>query len=58
MNKFRLEFNDFSLQFDRDFGQAKRTGWSFSIGGSFVVTLDPSLFRALRLAWKAWRAPK
>jgi hypothetical protein len=40
------------VDFDRDYGCEHKTGWSVALDGSYVVELEPRLWRAL---WKAWR---
>jgi len=40
------------VDFDRDYGSENKTGWSVALDGSYVVELEPRLWRAL---WKAWR---
>jgi hypothetical protein len=39
------------VDFDRDYGCEYKTGWSVAIDDSYVVQLEPRLWRAL---WKAW----
>ena len=43
--------NNFSLQFDKDYGINKRTGWSICINGSFMSQLEKYLVVAI---WKAF----
>jgi len=40
------------IDFDRDYGCQHKTGWSVALNGSYVVQLEPRLWRAL---WKAYR---
>lgn len=53
MRRFCLELNRFQLEYDRDYGVAKRSGWSVAWHGSYAVQLDPWLLSAL---WRAWRS--
>lgn len=41
----------FKVDFDRDYGVDKRTGWSVCINGSYVSELEKYLFTALRKAF-------
>jgi hypothetical protein len=37
-NKIRMQFDDFSLHFDRNFGWSKATGWSLFRDGRAVLS--------------------
>lgn len=37
-NKVRLQFDDFSMHFDRNFGWSKATGWSLFRDGRTVLS--------------------
>jgi hypothetical protein len=44
------------LEFDRNYGVDKRTGWSVAIGGSYYVQFWPEPVTAVLIAiWRAWR---
>ena len=38
-NKVRMQFDDFSIHFDRNFGWSKKTGWSLFRDGQFILSL-------------------
>ena len=46
----KFQINNNILEFDRDYGIDKLTGWSIAINGSYVVQLEKSLWVAI---WKA-----
>lgn len=43
----------FSLQWDKDYGLLKKTGWTVTVDGLVIVHLKKSLLAALVLTW--WR---
>jgi len=45
----------FALEYDRDCGIDKRTGWSVKRDGLVLVALEPWLFIALLKAVRTWR---
>lgn len=47
VNTFRLQIGNYELEFDRDYGCDKRTGWTVIYDGSVVIELEPSLFKAI-----------
>lgn len=55
MKRFRLYINGLALEYDREYGAMKVTGWSISLHGAYAATLEPSLWRAIRKAWREWR---
>ena len=55
MRNFRFRWNRFELYHDIGFGADNIAGWSISWDGSFCARLEPSLFRAL---WIAFPPPK
>lgn len=42
----------FKLEWDREYGPSKRSGWSVCIDGSYVVELERSLLVALLKWWR------
>lgn len=52
MRRLCVEVNRLQVEFDRDYGIGKRTGWSVAWEGSYAVQLEPWLVIAL---WRAWR---
>ena len=42
------------LQWDKDYGCKRRTGWSVAVDGSFLVELEPWLVVALAKAVRTW----
>ena len=48
---------NFRLEFDRDYGIDKRTGWSIVVNGCFVVQLEPWLIVAIWKGCRNWRRP-
>ena len=50
MDRLRFKLNRFSVDFDRNYGVSKRTGWSIAINGHYLVELEKRLVKAI---WKA-----
>ena len=50
--------NQFKIEFDRNYGCYKRTGWSISINGSFYADLEKhvivAFFKAFHRYWFVW----
>jgi hypothetical protein len=44
------DHHDIRLEFDRDYGMSKRTGWSVSVDGSVLVEFASDPLLALSLA--------
>ena len=43
------------LDYDHEYGIHQRSGWSVALDGHYVVQLEPSLLRALWVAWRYTR---
>lgn len=43
------------LDYDHEYGIQQRSGWSVALDGHYVVQLEPSLLRALWVAWRYTR---
>jgi hypothetical protein len=55
MTPFRLRLGHLQLDYDRNYGIKRRTGWSVSVRGSYVVQFV-GLFAALWALWNGRRA--
>lgn len=51
---FRLTFNSFSIEWDKNYGYNKRTGWSIIENGSTVVELE-KFFIICVIKWLLYR---
>lgn len=49
----RIRIGGVSLEYDRDYGIGRRSGWSVAVAGSYRVQFERWLVVAL---WKAWRS--
>lgn len=47
IKRFEIAINDSAIQFDRDYGMDKRTGWSIAIKGHFECQLERFLIVAI-----------
>lgn len=43
------------LDYNHEYGIQQRSGWSVALDGHYVVRLEPSLLRALWVAWRYTR---
>jgi len=50
MDSLTFKLNSLSVEFDRNYGISKRTGWSIAIDGRYLVELEKRLVKAI---WKA-----
>ena len=59
LGRFCLEIGEFRIEHDRDYGCNKRTGWSVSFDGSYLVQLHRSFWYALvSSCWRRWKNRK
>jgi hypothetical protein len=61
-NRFRLQLGRFALDFDRDYGMDRRTGWTATYWGSVqapeLTTLPKALLALVRGWWRLRNYPK
>jgi hypothetical protein len=50
LRRFRLDVNWYRLEYDRDYGINRRSGWTAVVDGS-VLTQFVTLWRALGALW-------
>ena len=50
-----MKLKSFALQYDRDYGIDRRSGWSVVVDGSVAVQFARNRLVALVRAWLSWR---